>query len=292
MKKGSLISKSLIVAGLLATTMTGCGKTPTDDVMQVMAAEVSEIAPPGNGTGGNSEIVPEVALQDAASSDAGQENGISGIKEVDLETKTERRATTLGGDVVEDPELVQAMTDALKKYFEVTYDPAQNDIDITYFGVFEDMDFGYSVNISPAENLEIYGKDEYIGDDGFPTEEALKILKPEFHATFSSNKELTGLYVSFLGWEDLTKPLSLEEIRTVAKNFLIEKNLIVDGKIEFMSSAIISSKRMVVAYQNGNDGAIIVGVDIASGKVEQFEYMTKERAELVMRPKSEAECVG
>ncbi len=280
MKKKNLINRSLIMAGLLSLAMTGCGKAPVEPVMQVMAAEEKVMTKEVNKT------QKEVPIQ----KEAPQQTETLGQSE----TETKGKPTSLANDTVEDPELVQVTADVLKKYFDVVYDSAEYEGRVTYFAGYEDIDPNYLVLIEPKGNwnMNIIAKEESFAADGWYTEEALKQMKPEYSATFSDKKELTGLYVSFMGWEKAEKLLGMDEIKKVAKDFLTDNQLTVDGKAEFVSSSIISRQRTMVSYKNGADGAILVAVDPTTGKVEHFQYMSKERAELIMRPKTEAECVG
>jgi len=279
MKKRSLIKSSFILVGLLAIAMTGCGKVPAENVVQVLAAEKIEMTQPDNSTQEDAITQLETAPQSEPAADSH-----SNTKQGEM--------TSMAGGTIEEPELVQAVTDALAEYFDITYDPAAYKTNVTYFEGFNDLKPSYSVKIDWPGNWEIIVERENIGSDGFPTAEALKNLKPEFFATFSETKELTGLYVSYMGWEKAEKQLSLEEVKAVAKEFLVSNEMIVDGRIEFMGSTIISENRTIVTYQNGENGAIDVSVDTAAGKVDHFEYMSKERAEMILKPKSESELLG
>lgn len=289
MRKRSLINSSFMVAGLLAIAMTGCGKVPAENVVQVMAAEETRVTQPDNSAQGDAAIQPDVISQSESAVNSENKEQV-GVK-VDSESST-KQATIMAGGTIEEPELVQAATEALKKYFDITYDSAVYQTDVTYFEGFKDLQTSYSVSIDRPENWEIASNRENIGADGSPTAEALKKLKPQYFATFSETKELTGLYVSYMGWEKAEAPLSLEEVKAVAKEFLVSNEMIADGKIEFMGSTIISKNRTIVTYQNGKNGAIDVSVDTAAGKVDHFEYMSKERAEMILKPKSESELLG
>lgn len=285
MKVNNLKGKVFLTAGILAIAMTGCGKTSGEielAVPEVVAVEEDSFSATDNAAVENTKLKANIVEQDTASKDT----------EIVEQEVASGRATSMANAEIDDPELVKAVTDALKTYFDVTFNAADYQIGVSYFEGFEDLKPSYSVVIDPPGNMEIRAKDENIGIDGFPTEEELKKLKPEFFATFSEDRELTGLYVNYLGWEKIEKPLSMEETKAVAKEFLLAHEMIKGGKIEFMGFAIISNDRTVVTYQNGKDGAIQVAVNIAAGKVEHFEYMTKERAEMILRPKAESELVG
>lgn len=50
---------------------------------------------------------------------------------------------------------------------------------------------------------------------------------------------------------------------------------------------IMIQYQIVVTFENGPDGAISVAVDIKAGKMEHFELMSGERAEMICKPKAE-----
>ncbi len=270
------MKKTLIVAALLALTMTtGCGKIPEENNVQIIAVEKRDIQP---------EVIQSEALtksgnkkQTEIKQDADKGNKASGM---------------MAGELMEDPELIQTAADALKKYFNVTYDSAVYQTSISYFEGYKDLKPNYSISISWPENWEITLNPENIGADGYPTEEALKKMKPEYYAIFSETKELTGLYVNYMGWEKIKAPLSLEGIKTVAKEFLVSNDLITDGQIKFMGSNVMTKNRVIVTYQNGKKGAVNVSVDPTTGKADHFEYMSKERAETLLGRKAESKQLG
>lgn len=78
----------------------------------------------------------------------------------------------------------------------------------------------------------------------------------------------------------------------MAKEFLTAAELTEDGRTEMMGATIISDRRIVVTFENGPDGAISVAVDIKAGKVEHFELMSRERAEMICKPKVEGSGLG
>lgn len=192
----------------------------------------------------------------------------------------------------DEEKLIKNTTKALKKYFDVSFQPKGYDIDVTYYKAYKDIKASYSVNFYISKNQKLLNDPNNIGPDGFPKDKIKSKFKPEYFATYSEDMKLTGLYLSYMKWEKRSVPLSVEEAKKLAVEFLISNNMIVDGKPKFMGTTIISDFRTIVTFQNGTDGAIDVAVDIYAGKVEHFEYMSKERAEMILKPVEEGEGLG
>lgn len=131
-----------------------------------------------------------------------------------------------------------------------------------------------------------------IGPDGLPTQEVKKRLKPEYFASFSEQKELTCLNVSYMNWEKAEKPVGIEEVKKISKDFLIKNRIAEEEKLELMGASGISEERGVVFYQTGKEQAVIVMISTFSGKVEQFTITTPERARIMLEPKEEGYGIG
>ena len=176
MKVNNLKGKIFLTAGILAISMTGCGKTSGEIEVQlpeVVAVEEDSFSATDNATVENAKLEANVVEQDAASNEEAQ------TKEIEIldEEVVSRKPTSVANVDVDAPELVKATTEALKTYFDVTFNAADYQIGVSYFAGFEDLKPSYSVAIDPPGNMEIRAIDENNGIDGFPTEEALKKLK-------------------------------------------------------------------------------------------------------------------
>lgn len=245
--------KGILLAGVLALLLNGCGKTGQTTV-KAASPEVIDI-----------EVKEQVVMREPDES-------------------------TYQKHVVENenPDLVEATIEALKKYFDISADISAYEVEDIYFK----DDGQYAVDLYAPGTYELIFTKGSIGADGFPTEETEAKLMPQYFATFSEDKELTGLYLSHMGWEKLEVPLKMEEAKKVAKEFLAAAELTEDGRTETMGATIISDRRIVVTFENGPDGAISVAVDIKAGKVEHFELMSRERAEMICKPKAEGSGLG
>ena len=82
---------------------------------------------------------------------------------------------------------------------------------------------------------------------------------------------------------DRTAPISMEEVKSLAKDFVLAHKMTADGKLNIMGSGYGSNIAMVL-YENGKDGVVQVQVNPLSGKIEGFSYMTKSRAQLFDEP--------
>lgn len=180
--------------------------------------------------------------------------------------------------------------DGFKEYFGVTVDPSEFNVDIAYYEAFDDFEAEYLILFDAPGNREILTKEGNIGNDGFPVSEALEHLKPEFSANLTDKKEIKGLSLSYMGWEKSAVPLTVEESKKVAQEFLQSHNMIVDGRIEFMGATVISSTRISMLYGNGKDGAIQIAVDPYTGKVEHFGFW--DRDDMVTSPVKEGSGLG
>lgn len=95
-----------------------------------------------------------------------------------------------------------------------------------------------------------------------------------------------------MDWKQSEIPMSVEEAKKTAKDFLKTNDLTEDGIIKFMSAKLISESRTLLTYENGRDGAIQVAVDVLAGKVENFEYISRQQAIEISKPVKEGEGIG
>lgn len=267
LKKG-LIFGEFIIAAALAMTLTGGGKP-------------AEAAANRDTTG---QAIQQEYHAAAADDNAGHN--------LDAEAEPE---LVIHSDFVcekDDPKLIQAAVEGFEKYFDVTVDPSQFDVNVYAFEPFEDLEGSYSVDFSVPENYELLRADGSIGPDGFPLPEIKEKMRPQFYATFTKDKEIDGLYLSYMGWEVSEVPLNVEESKRAAEEFLKSHEMIADGKLDFMGATIIADSRTVLTYGNGKDGAVQVAVDTYAGKVEHFEYMSRKQAEIIIKPMEEGSGLG
>ena len=64
----------------------------------------------------------------------------------------------------------------------------------------------------------------------------------------------------------------------VTRQFLISKKLFAEKDIELLGAAFTNDTSIAVIYKDGKDGAIVVTVDVASGKVDCFDRQSRGRA--------------
>ena len=64
---------------------------------------------------------------------------------------------------------------------------------------------------------------------------------------------------------DRTAPISMEEVKSLAKDFVLSHKMTADGKLNIMGSGYGSNIAMVL-YENGKDRVVQVQVNPLSGK--------------------------
>lgn len=277
--RNKIALKGLLIAGLAAVTITGCQKAGSP----VTGAEAAEAA----------QKQEEVILaQDSAD--------IKGIEVSDhtVVTKTSAAGDSLmagsalmAGNDVNDQEIINKSVQALKTYLDISVDESQYEIRVTYFEAVDEKDeASYFVYFEAPINRQ-YLQGESFGADGFPLPEVLKNLTQEYSLSFSASEELTSLQTLYAQQGTRDTPLSIEEVKTMAKDFLLTHKMTADSNLKFMGSGYGSNIAMVI-FENGKDGAVQVEINPRSGKTEGFSYMTRERAELLLNPVKEGFGVG
>lgn len=279
--KKNLGTKGILMAGVLMLMVSGCGNTLEQ------------------GTISSTELHAEVSIQEHSIIQAGYVGAannnimpISTKEDIEEGEVTSSDSSLMAGTEIEDPQIVEKMADALKKYLDVTVNPSEFNVHINYFEGFEDIPAEYFVEFSVPENEKLLMQEDNIGQDGFPTEEVRAKLKPEYTAYFSDKKELIGLQMNYMNWEKTTSPIEIEEIKTISKDFLIKNGIAEEEKIELMAPVAINEERGVAFYQIGIDRAVIISINIYSGKVERFDLTTPERVKIIISPKEEGYGVG
>ena len=76
-------------------------------------------------------------------------------------------------------------------------------------------------------------------------------------------------------WEDAQRPPTWKKRKKVTRQFLISKKLFAEKDIELLGAAFTNDTSIAVIYKDGKDGAIVVTVDVASGKVDCFDRQSR-----------------
>lgn len=281
--KNNMLCKTLLLAGLTAAMLTGCGKSGIPAETEVPAAareqELSEA---------KQDIIEVVQADTGAETAAAKTSAVGGAE---AKSESSSGMTMMGGNDMDDPVLIEQSAEALKKYLGVSVDTSQYEISVTFFeAVDEEDEASYFVFFEAPANRPLLLPEENIGPDGFPLPEIYRQLTPEYSISFSESKEITSLQ-SMYNQADRTAPISMEEVKSLAKDFVLAHKMIADGKLNIMGSGYGSNIAMVL-YENGKDGVVQVQVNPLSGKIEGFSYMTKSRAQLLMNPVEEGFGIG
>lgn len=283
MKRG-FICRKMCIAGAMALTFAGCGAKA--DMAASDSVSKAEAVVQENITAGEEKEAGSTASQ----GDKAERQVISLGQVGNIEEAAGNLNFIASGETIDDPELMQIAVDGFKEYFGVTVDPSKFNVDIAYYEAYDDFEAEYLIFFDVPDNREILSKEENIGNDGFPTPEALEKLKPEFSANLTDKKEIKGLSLSYMGWEKSAVPLTVEQSKKAAEEFMQSHKMIADGRIEFMGATVISSTRISMLYGNGKDGAIQIAVDPYAGKVEHFGYW--DRDDIVTAPVKEGSGLG
>lgn len=283
MKRG-FINRKMWVAGVMALTLTGCGAKAEMAASDSVSKE--EVAVQENITAGKAQEAGSTTSQ----GDKAEPQVISLGQMEKLEEAVGTPNFIASGETIDDPKLQQIVVDGFKEYFGVTVDPSKFNVDIVYYEAFDDFEAEYLILFDAPGNREILTKEGNIGNDGFPVPEALETLKPEFSANLTDKKEIKGLSLSYMGWEKSAVPLTVEESKKAAEEFMQSHKMIVDDRIEFLGATVISSTKISMLYGNGEDGAIQIAVDPYTGKVEHFGFW--DRDDIVAAPVKEGSGLG
>lgn len=288
MKRG-FINRKMWVAGVMALTLTaltltGCGAKA--EMAALDSVSKAEVAVQENITAGKAQEAGSTTSQ----GDKEEPQVISLGQMEKLEEAVGTPDFIASGETIDDPKLQQIAVDGFKEYFGVTVDPSEFNVDIVYYEAFDDFEAEYLILFDAPGNREILTKEGNIGNDGFPVPEALETLKPEFSANLTDKKEIKGLSLSYMGWEKSAVPLTVEESKKAAEEFMQSHKMIVDDRIEFLGATVISSTKISMLYGNGEDGAIQIAVDPYTGKVEHFGFW--DRDDIVAAPVKEGSGLG
>lgn len=283
MKRG-FIYRKMWMAGVMALTLTGCGAKA--EMAATDSANKAEVIVQEKITAGKDQEAGSTTLQ----GDQAERQVISLGKAGNSEETVGSPNLIASGETIDDPELLQIALDGFKEYFDVTVDPSKYNVDIVYYEAYDDFEAEYLILFDAPGNREILTKEGNIGNDGFPVPEALEKLKPEFIANLTDKKEIKGLSLSYMDWEKSAVPLTVEQSKKAAEEFMQTHKMIVDGRIDFMGATVISSTRISMLYGNGKDGAIQIAVDPYTGKVEHFGFW--DRDDIVTAPVKEGTGLG
>lgn len=164
-------------------------------------------------------------------------------------------------------------SEVLKKYFDI--DTSDTKPDIRYY---------------PAE------KDHY-NRLGYSCDEVMVLFylnnSDNFYNVIFDQEtgEILDAYDNFsdcyLTQPEVEVPVGLEESKKMAKNFILEKELGEEGKLEYIGGRITSEGRIHVAYKLNEEVAIMVGIDTFSNKIRSFYKLSIENAKeqtKILRP--------
>lgn len=274
--RNKIALKGLLIAGLAAVTITGCGKAGTFTTGTEAAAQKQE------------DVIEAQSSADIKGAE---------VPEHMVVTKTSAvgdslmgGSTLMVGNDVNDQEIINKSVQALKTYLDISVNESQYEISVTYFEAVDEKDeASYLVFFEAPVNRQFL-QGECFGADGFPLPEVLKNLTQEYSLTFSVSKELTSLQTLY-AQQGTNTPLSIEEVKTMAKDFLLTHKLTAESNLKFMGSGYGSNIAMAI-FENGKNGAVQVEINPRSGKIVGFSYMTRERAELLLNPVKEGFGVG
>ena len=226
--KINMLCKTLLLAGLTAAMLTGCGKSGIPAETEVPAAareqELSEA---------KQDIIEVVQADTGTETAAAKTSAVGGAE---AKSESSSGMTMMGGNDMDDPVLIEQSAEALKKYLGVSVDTSQYEISVTFFeAVDEEDEASYFVFFEAPANRPLLLPEENIGPDGFPLPEIYRQLTPEYSISFSESKEITSLQ-SMYNQADRTAPISMEEVKSLAKDFVLAHKMTADGKLNIMGS--------------------------------------------------------
>lgn len=277
MKHKKKIFKNMVCAGLFVVLLMGCGKeVSVEGEIPSNAAAVSE--------------VNEVQSMELQNTSADEMKETEDLNENEIPESSYRSLV----EGKERQELIDTAVKDYKHYLEQTIDLSQWEPEVHYFEGWEGVPPLFEVDFKDPDNNneKIFSDAKSVGSDGFATKEARQKLTPQYYIRYSEDKKLMGASVLYPKWEESDVPISMGECKKIVEEFLITKELVKDGKIEFITSKAIASHRAYFVYKNGTEGAIGIGINVYSSKVEDFEYMDNEQAEILATPSNEINAVG
>lgn len=266
--------KNMVFAGLSAVLLIGCGKeVSVEGEVPSNAAAVSEV-----------NEVQNMELKNTSAEEI--------KKAEELNSDSNRKSSFSSGEEIEQQDLIDTAIKDVKNYMGATIDLSQCEPYVTHFEKQEGIAASFSVGFNVPENMKILSDDMNVGPDGYPTKEAKQMLKTEYYVSYSEDKKLLSISILNSKGEESQIPLSIGECKKIAEEFLKTKKLVKDGKIEFMISKVVADQRVYFVYKNGTEGAIGIGINTYSSKVEDFNYMDKEQAEIMTDPSKQVNEVG
>lgn len=267
MKPKKIFLNSIVCAGIFTVLLTGCIKAFSKEYKSNSA------------DGGITENLSETKeLQE--------------VQKLELKNNSEDQSNLMKGEDVKNQEFIDAAVNDFKSYFGVTVNTSEYEMEVTYLEAYEDIEASYVVMTVIPENIKILADPNNIGLDGYPTKEAKKKLKPEFYAVYNEEKVPISLNLSNVYKEDLKIPMTIEESKKAAKKFIESNHLVAGETAEFIHANVVSDSRMFILFKNGEEGAIGIGVNTFSSKVEDFQYMTNEKAKILSTPIEEGSGIG
>ena len=130
--KINMLCKTLLLAGLTAAMLTGCGKSGIPAETEVPAAareqELSEA---------KQDIIEVVQADTGTETAAAKTSAVGGAE---AKSESSSGMTMMGGNDMDDPVLIEQSAEALKKYLGVSVDTSQYEISVTFFEAVDEED--------------------------------------------------------------------------------------------------------------------------------------------------------
>lgn len=261
MKKRVL--KKWLLSVLAVLTVTGCaGKNPEDAVENAVtesAAEVSAVSEPYRETAQEESQATDTVARD-----------VEGIHEPPSDVAPVYSDGTSDSRRKEpSQEQLEAALAALQYYFGITLDLAEYETSTVLWPeeIFEGELYKANTTVwfNALENRKVEGG---------------AYVKPDYSVSFLENGEIKDIYLLGMStvWEKAQKPPTVEEAKKLTKEFLISTKLFEEKNIECLGAGYANDTSIAVVYEDGKDGGIVVAVDVASGKIDCFDRMSRNRA--------------
>lgn len=238
-------------------------------LLVLVLTECAAKAPDGGGTASEDSAETERQTQQWIETSAKKQDGI----QIEAEAGTQVSGEPSGSNLeAAPPELVQKAVDALNYYFDVTLDAEDFEIGSRFSP--EEV---YEGDLYKANTTLFFSSPKNREETGYFNGE---YVTPEYIVSFLENGEIKDIYLAGMNtvWEDADRPPTVEEAKKITRQFLLSKKLSAEEDIELLGAAFNNDTSIAVIYKDGRDGAIVVTVDVASGKVDCFDRQSRGRA--------------
>lgn len=158
-----------------------------------------------------------------------------------------------------------------------------------YFGITPELEeYVTSSRYLPEETFEgeLYEAQTTIRfnalDNNFEWNDSMenRYVKPDYSVSFLESGEIKAIYLQgmYTVWDRALKPPTVEEAKTLTRQFLLSTKLFEEKDIELLGAGYANDTSIAVVYKDGKDGGIVVAVDVASGNIDCFDRMSRNRA--------------